>query len=89
MDIFCAYCQEPWEFDYIIDDNCLNNPEFKFFENNPACILRCPVCIKKNDNDADEETKKERTERIQKISVLGELLGNDIDGIVAMMDDLN
>ena len=78
MDIVCTRCGEPWHTDHVLHD------EPEGFIRNGGIIFRCPVCPKEKPNLAPEERA-----RLESIRDLGELLGDDIDGLAATLEDFD
>jgi hypothetical protein len=73
MDLYCSRCGEPWELDYVMHDMA---PEEK------EAFLKgeyCPSCKGK-------EIEK-RPLRAELAGALQDILGDDIDGIAAEMED--
>lgn len=73
MDLYCKRCGEPWELDYVMHEM---SPEEK------QAFLRgeyCPACKGKE--------VEERPFRAQLTSALHEVLGDDIDGLAAELED--
>ena len=78
MDIICTNCAEQWDFDSVFHDQ----PE-DFKRNSSGVIIACPCCEGKPQR-LDEKTK----DLVAKQQILHDILGDDIDGIASMMDDL-
>ena len=74
MDLYCQRCGEPWDA-YGVDNSDMTEEGAKRFKKG----LDCPSCHGK-------EVKK-RPFRAVLASVLSEVLGDDIDGIAAEMED--
>ena len=80
MDLYCQKCDEPWEVYYVgcgdfdADNNVGDAVRFKAGDGCPACKwgLKAP---------------KKQSFRGEAMSMLSDLLGDDIDGIASMMDD--
>jgi hypothetical protein len=78
MDIICTHCGEPWEMDYVLHDA----PEE--FKRKGGVITHCPSCPK----DGSKPKLDEKTEiKLEAAKEIGELLGDDIDGVAAMLED--
>ena len=73
MDLYCKRCGEPWEFLYVTDEM---TPEEK------SAFMKgehCPACEGK-------EVEKQPF-RAQIASALHDVLGDDIDGLAAELED--
>ena len=100
-DVYCTNCGEPWDWWFLrdelvyetsLDEDVIENWDMKLtdqiradfkeigwvFGENLAHIIRCESC-------PEGETKQ--TLRTQLQSVMVDLLGDDIDGIIAEMED--
>ena len=80
MDLLCQRCGEPWDYLYIRHDE---GPEtWNRFRQGKGC----PYC-----EDQPEENFKGRAEDTafarQAQAALGDVLGDDYDGLAAMMED--
>jgi hypothetical protein len=73
MDLYCQRCGEPWEYDYVMHEM---TPEEK------EAFLKGKYCPSCKGNEI-----KERPFRAQLASAFQDILGDDIDGLVAEMDD--
>ena len=77
MDLVCCSCGEPWDLDYVLHD------ESEAFTREGAAIVSCPCC---------PETRPELTageeQRLAAARELGALLGDDVDGYAAELEDL-
>lgn len=73
MDLYCSRCGEPYEFDYVMHDM---TPQEKGDFLNGVC---CPSCKGKEVTD--------RPFRAMLAGAMGEILGDDIDGLAAEMED--
>lgn len=86
MDINCTKCGEPWELDYFLHEA---PDEFKMA--NASTILECPNCEGKERStilaDMCAEEKAHTLETCETAAALGDLLGDDVDGAAAMMED--
>lgn len=79
MDLVCTTCGEPWDLDYVLHD------EPEGFTRQGAAIVSCPCCPeRKHGKDLDAEAR----ERLSAARELGELLGDDVDGYAAELEDL-
>ena len=77
MDCFCSCCAEPWDMDYVLHEA----PEE--FERSEGTILHCPTCP-----DIAPRLSESQKTRTSMAAALGDILGDDIDGIGAEMEDL-
>lgn len=77
MDLVCTSCSEPWDLYYVLHD------EPHEFTRSGAGIIKCPCC-----KDRTTELTKEERERLAAARELGELLGDDVDGYAAELEDL-
>ena len=77
MDIFCPVCGEPWDLDELHDV-----PGIPFEAARRGFAAEgCGVFGTKHNSTIDSD-------RATKSAVLHELLGDDIDGIASLMEDL-
>ena len=76
QDLICARCGEPWALDHVVHDD----PEA--FEREGSLITRCPPCP----IDASSVSPA-MLQRAQLAGVTADLLGDDLDGAAAMLDD--
>jgi len=72
-DVYCQRCGEPWEL-YYIEHEMTPEERDNFWEG-----IGCPSCIGK-------EVEK-RPFRAELASAMRDVLGDDIDGIAAEMED--
>jgi hypothetical protein len=78
MDLICTNCAEIWGMDYVLHD-----APGEFVRKN-GVITKCPCCPK----DGSKPKLDEQTEiKLEAAKELGELLGDDIDGVAAMLED--
>ena len=79
MDTKCGYCREPFDFDSIQEFDQDDYPGAKkdFFAGRG-----CPACHWGKDDD-----RKIEGERAEVMAMLSDVLGDDEDGIAAMMED--
>lgn len=78
MDILCVNCGEPWEMDYVLHESP------KDFERVGGVIKKCPCCPKDGiAPNLDNQTKA----KLEIVESLGEVLGDDIDGLAAELED--
>ena len=77
MDIYCPLCGEPWDMDELheVEDTDFDTARKRFRREG------CAVFASSHNKPADSETA-------EKSAVLFDLLGDDIDGIASLMEDL-
>jgi len=72
-DLYCRRCGEPWDMDYVnFEMTAVERIHFKDGD-------FCPSC--------EGKEVKERPLRAELMQVASDLLGDDEDGIAAMMED--
>ena len=76
MDLVCTNCGEPWEMDYVLHE------EPEAFERRNGVIEHCPSCPKHKVKKTPQEE-----DRLAIIRALGEISGDDIDGLCADLED--
>lgn len=74
MDVYCKRCGEPWDL-FEISSEFSSEERDKFWKGEG-----CPCCFNK-------EIKKRPT-RAKMTEMLQEILGDDIDGIAAELEDM-
>ena len=74
MDVYCPRCGEPWDLYYVQHE--MTSQERRDFWAGKAC----PSCVNKE--------VKERPDRALATAVLRDVLGSDVDGIAAELEDL-
>ena len=75
MDLYCQRCGEPYDMDYVnFEMTAVDRINFKDGTGCPSCI-----------NTPDSEIK--RPARAEAMEVVRDLLGDDEDGMAAMMED--
>ena len=82
MDIYCCNCGEPWDIFCVTD---YDEKQGMFADGAVIAgykIKRCPCCPK-DKNEIDPAAK----DRAERASVVADLLGDDIDGAAAIMED--
>lgn len=77
MDLVCTSCGEPWSTDYVLHD------EPEGFTREGAAIVSCPCC-----KERKGKLSKEEREKLAAARDLGQLLGDDVDGYAAELEDL-
>lgn len=77
MDVICLCCSEPWHIDHVLHD------EPDGFERDGCAINACPCCNGRRPKDLS----KQQREWLESVRAMAELLGEDIDGFAAMLDD--
>jgi len=76
MDVYCTRCGEPW------DVFCLSTPKGHDLEIRNGKILKCGCCPK---DPADIPAGNRRVAELAEVAA--DLLGDDIDGQAAMLED--
>lgn len=76
MDVYCPKCGEPYDLDHVQHD--MTREERRDFWAGRGCCARC----KKTDI-----AEKDRPDRAVATGMLRSLLGSDVDGIAAMLED--
>ena len=74
MDLYCKRCGEPWEMDHVQHGGFSEEEKKRFWAGEG-----CPACFGKQ--------VKKTPFRAQAMSVLHDILGDDIDGLAAEMED--
>jgi len=77
MDLVCVNCGEPWDVDHVLHDA----PQE--FIRKGGVIKKCPACPKEGQPNLDEKTRV----KLDAVEELGEILGDDIDGLAASLED--
>ena len=77
MDLICTCCGEPWDVDHVLHD------EPGGFDRSGGLIRSCPCCHGKEPDGMTEE----RRSRLSAVAAVAELLGDDVDGLAATLDD--
>ncbi len=77
MDLICTSCGEPWDLDYVLHE------EPEAFERKGSAIVSCPCCPEQKG-----KVTKAQKEKLEAARELGELLGDDVDGYAAQLEDL-
>lgn len=78
MDLWCTRCGEPWDIHHVLHD-----AEPDDFTREGGAIFKCPAC------PADEsEISPGMKRRAGLAAVLASVLGDDIDGMAAELEDL-
>ena len=73
MDLYCKRCGEPYDFFHVQDE--MQATEGRRFYDGDGC----PACY--------EKEIKRRPFRAQAMEVLHEILGDDLDGLAAELED--
>lgn len=77
MDLVCTSCGEPWDMDYVLHE------EPEAFTREGSAIVSCPCCPEQK----GKVTAKQR-ERLEAARELGQLLGDDVDGYAAELENM-
>lgn len=77
MDLVCIRCGEPWDMDYVLHDDP------GAFKRRGGRIERCPCCPKETPRHSAKEQG-----RLETVAALADLLGDDVDGLAATLEDL-
>ena len=85
MDNVCTKCGEPWDISYQVEDEQLPKDEQEFVLLGSA-IKACPCCKDTPNDDPDIQEYQEKG-RGYEISMLAEILGDDIDGLASTLED--
>ena len=81
MDLYCQLCGEPWDLFYVQDDMDIDGQKGdakKFKKGNG-----CPACA------WGKKAPKEKPLIAEAASAIYDVLGDDIDGIAAELEDIN
>ena len=79
MDLICTCCGEPWAVDHVL------HQEPDGFDRQGGLIRSCPCCH----GTPPKGMTEERRSRLQAVAAAAQLLGDDVDGVAALLDDLN
>lgn len=80
MDIYCSKCGEPWEIDSIHD--VAEELQFSFDEALKAFKKQGCEILGASHGEVNEN-------RAAAVSVLFDIMGDDVDGIAAMLEDFD
>lgn len=89
MDLYCQKCAEPWDFWHVQDPDCMDAETEDYGPNGEKPSERfkngegCPAC------DWGKKAPKTPNLRSMAMSACMDILGDDIDGVAAMMDDFD
>jgi len=84
MDLVCINCGEPWDILHVIHD------EPQSFKREGSAIRQCPCCDDNEQYQEENLTEKEKLlekERLEAVEMVCDLLGDDIDGAAAFLED--
>ncbi|MFW5871482.1 MAG: hypothetical protein ACOCUT_00095 [bacterium] len=87
MDIYCQRCDEPWDVYYVCHDMDNDSEPNEYGPNGEKPSERfkqgigCPAC------NWGTKAPKQQSLRGEAMSVLADMLGDDVDGMASMMDD--
>lgn len=76
MDTYCTNCAEPWSVDYVLHEAPQD------FLRQGSKILSCPSC-----KGEKKHLSKKQEDIATTAATFADLLGDDIDGLAAMMED--
>ena len=76
MDLICTRCGEPWDLDHVLHENPGG------FVRKGGLIRRCPTCPH-DEPKLDPQTRQ----RLAAVAAMAELLGDDVDGLAAVLED--
>jgi len=79
MDLLCTTCGEPFDMDHVLHE------EPAAFKRSGAAITGCPCC---KANDYGKALPPAQRAKLDAARELGELLGDDVDGYAAELEDL-
>jgi hypothetical protein len=79
MDLICTCCGEPWDIDHVLHE------EPEGFDRQGGRIRACPCC---HGVPPEGHSEGER-ERLAAVAAVAELLGDDVDGVAATLEDLD
>ena len=82
MDVLCERCGEPWDVLGIRDE--FTEEEYQRFHKGQGC----PCCRNQPDTDFQEGMSERRKFAVEAQAALRDILGDDIDGLAAEMEDL-
>ena len=84
MDLVCTSCGEPWDLDHVLHE------EPELFTRAGAAIVACPGCHPSGDPPQGDKRglSAEKRAKLAAARELGELLGDDVDGYAAELEDL-
>ena len=77
MDLICLTCGEPWEIDTVLHEDPAG------FRRKGCAIRACPAC----QGIPPRELPAAQRDRLEEMAALAALLGNDIDGFAALLED--
>ncbi|MBP7937214.1 MAG: hypothetical protein GX616_25390 [Planctomycetes bacterium] len=77
MDLVCIRCGEPWDMDYVLHEDPGG------FKRRGGRIEHCPCCPKEPPKHSTREQG-----RLETVAALADLLGDDVDGLAATLEDL-
>ena len=76
MDLVCIRCGEPWSV------ACALHAEPYAFKRKGGLIQHCPACP-----DERPQLEPATRRRLGAVAVAAELLGDDVDGLAAVLED--
>jgi hypothetical protein len=97
MDLYCQRCGEPYDFDHVqFEMTPQDRNDFRDGTGCPACkgIERCHLEVKCVDCEKYDKEQEQcgshmfkRPFRAELSEVLGDILGDDVDGLAVEMED--
>ena len=78
MELLCVCCGKPWDVAYVLREATTE------FDREGALIRGCPSCH----GTRPEGMTEEKRGMLRFTAAAAELLGDDVDGLVALVDDL-
>lgn len=79
MDLICTSCGEPWDLDHVLHE------EPEGFTRDGAAIVSCPCCKERGQG---KNLGSKAREKLAAARELGRLLGDDVNGYAAELEDL-
>ena len=78
MDIICTNCGEPWDVYYVRQE------EPEGFDRQGSVIKSCPSC-----HGREIRMPRRQREHLEAVRAVGDLLGDDMDGLAATLEDFD
>lgn len=80
MDIKCLHCGEPWDLHHLLHDADPEEEDWNFGATRTE-VRECPACAERGPRPDKERAFEEAT--------IIQLMGDDVDGAAAMLQDLD